>query len=190
MELGWKAENPAASIQPFEERESQRFLDAEELSLFFRALAEEKNETIRDYILLSLLTGGPQSNLLEMQRSEIKRARALWEIPAEKSKRKQPMDVVLVPVVLELLGRRRKAIDCDPRWLFPGRYPKKSGDLSDPFGAWKGVLDRAGLNDLPIHGLRRTHGTWQAILGSSLPVIGKSLGHSPGSAKRAFSRMP
>jgi len=90
MELGWKAENPAASIQPFEERESQRFLDAEELSLFFRALAEEKNETIRDYILLSLLTGGPQSNLLEMQRSEIKRARALWEIPAEKSKRKQP----------------------------------------------------------------------------------------------------
>lgn len=38
-------------------------------------------------------------------------------------------------------------------------------------------MERAGLSDLHIHDLRRTLGSWQAMTGASLPVIGKSLGH-------------
>lgn len=38
-------------------------------------------------------------------------------------------------------------------------------------------INGARLEDLRPHDLRRTLGSWQAITGASLPVIGKSLGH-------------
>ena len=41
-----------------------------------------------------------------------------------------------------------------------------------------------------LHDLRRTLGSWQAIGGSSLPIIGKSLGHADGSpATAVYARL-
>ena len=37
----------------------------------------------------------------------------------------------------------------------------------------KKILERAGIEDLRIHDLRRTFGSFQAIGGSSLPIIGR-----------------
>jgi integrase len=50
-------------------------------------------------------------------------------------------------------------------------------------------LKRAGLTDLRIHDLRRTLGSWQAALGASLPIIGKSLGHQSLEATQIYSRL-
>jgi integrase len=48
---------------------------------------------------------------------------------------------------------------------------------------------RAGFNDLRIHDLRRTMGSWQAELGSSLTIIGKSLGHRSVGTTSIYARL-
>jgi len=46
----------------------------------------ESNETIRDYVLVSLLTGARRANVQEMRWPEISWDRATWTIPAEQAK--------------------------------------------------------------------------------------------------------
>lgn len=68
----WNKPNPAKGIKFFPEDSRERFLQPDELPRFFRALADEENETIRDYILMSLLTGARRSNVLAMRWDEVK----------------------------------------------------------------------------------------------------------------------
>ena len=51
-------------------------------------------------------------------------------------------------------------------------------------------MRRAEISDFTIHDLRRTFASFQAGLGSSLVVIGRSLGHAPGStATSVYARL-
>src|SRR5215831_12269966 len=86
-EWGWAGENPAEKITAFHEEKRERFLDAEELKAFFDALKQELNVTIRDYILLSLLTGARRRNVQSMRWDEIDQD--TWIIPSEKAKSKK-----------------------------------------------------------------------------------------------------
>jgi integrase len=64
----------------------------------------------------------------------------------------------------------------DNAWVFPSDS-SKSGHLLDLKRGWKKLRKRAKLTDVRIHDLRRTLGSWQAASGTSLQIIGKSLGH-------------
>jgi integrase len=182
---GWNGANPAAAITPFKERKRARFLDGSELPAFFQSLAEELNQTIRDYVLVSLLTGARRSNAQDMRWDEINWKRATWTIPAEKAKSDDDLNVVLSPVVIQIL-ENRKASSLSP-WVFPGNG--KTGHLVEPKTAWKRILKRAGLTDVRLHDLRRTLGSWQAATGASLPIIGKSLGHESLEATKVYARL-
>jgi integrase len=160
-------------------------MDGTELPKFFKALAEESNGTIRDYIFVSLLTGARRSNVQEMEWKEIDWDRAEWLIPAEKAKADEPLRIALHPAALEILLRRKASSMSD--WVFPGAG--KTGHLVEPKSAWKRILARAGLTDLRLHDLRRTLGSWQAATGASLPIIGKSLGHSSIQATQIYARL-
>lgn len=46
-----------------------------------------------------------------------------------------------------------------------------------------------GLTDIRLHDIRRTVGSYQAITGASLPIIGKSLGHKSQQATQIYSRL-
>lgn len=51
-------------------------------------------------------------------------------------------------------------------------------------------VDTSGARlDLRIHDLRRSLGSWQAIGGASLPIIGKSLGHRNASSTAIYARL-
>jgi integrase len=182
-EWGWRGENPAAGVKAFRERKRDRFLQPEELPAFFESLAEEMNGTIRDYILVSLLTGARRANVQEMRWPEINWKSAVWTIPETKSG--EPLTVPLSPPCLRILEGRRRDRESD--WVFPG--PGKTGHLVEPKKAWKRILKRAGLQDLRLHDLRRTLGSWQAAAGVSLPIIGKSLGHKSLAATQIYARL-
>ena len=47
----------------------------------------------------------------------------------------------------------------------------------------------SGMLDLRIHDIRRTFGSYQAITGASLQVIGKSLGHKSTAATQVYARL-
>jgi integrase len=172
IEFGlWDKTNPAHGIKKFKEHSRDRFLQSDELPHFFQALSEEPNTIFRDYFLMLLLTGARRSNVLQMKWEEISFNRNEWRIPRTKNDTAQVVTLTDEAVAI-LKARQSKA---SSQYVFPGIG--KAGHLSDPKKAWTRVLQRAGLNNLRIHDLRRTMGSWQAKTGASLAIIGKSLNH-------------
>jgi integrase len=178
----FKGANPAHGIKKFPETKRDRFLQHDELPAFFKALAEEPNDTLRDYFLLSLLTGARRSNVQEMQWSQINFDRAEWRIPTTKNG--EPQTVTLSPEAVEILRNRQ---GCHDVWVFPGTGA--TGHIVEPKKAWARVLDRAGIDNLRIHDLRRTLGSWQAKTGASLAIVGKSLNHKSPSTTAIYARL-
>lgn len=179
----WKGENPAHGIKKFPEQSRDRFLQSDELPKFFHALAVEQNETMRDYFLLSLLTGARRSNVLAMQWADVNLERAEWRI--KETKNGIPQTVTLSPEAVAVL-QGRKPTDAS-RYVFPGSG--KSGHLAEPKKGWQRVLTQAAISDLRIHDLRRTLGSWQAKQGASLAIIGKSLNHKNPATTSIYARL-
>ena len=179
----WMRDNPAKGVRRFREDSRERFLDAEELGRFFAALEEEPEEDARDFFSLLLLTGARRGNVMAMHWDQVDLAERVWRIPKTKSGR--PLQVPLAAPALAILARRA---DTDATgYVFPGRG--KAGHITEVRAAWERLRDRAELSDLRMHDLRRTMGSWQAATGASLPVIGKSLGHSNAATTQIYARL-
>ncbi len=178
----FKGNNPAAGIKKFPENKRDRFLQSDELPAFFKALADEPNEDMRDYFLLSLLTGARRSNVLAMHWQDIHLDRAEWRLKTTKNG--EPQTVTLTAEAVEILIARQGV---SATWVFPG--VGKSGHLEEPKKAWRRLLARAGLENLRIHDLRRTLGSWQAKTGASLAIVGKSLNHKSHSTTAIYARL-
>ena len=185
IEWGYLSENPVRGIKTRKAVKRDRFLQANELPRFFSALAEEPNETIRDYLLVALLTGARRANVLAMRWFEVNLPEGLWRIP--RTKNDDPQNVTLSPEAIAILETRKEAAADDAVFVFPG--PGKSGHLVEPKKGWERVLERAGLSDLRIHDLRRTLGSWQAKTGASLTIIGKSLNHKSHQSTAIYARL-
>lgn len=175
--------NPATGIKLNKENSRDRFIQGDELPRFFQALADEQNDTMRDYFLLSLLTGARRSNVLAMQWADVNLNRAEWRI--RETKNGTPQTVTLSPEAMEVL-RGRKPTD-DAVYVFPGIG--KAGHLAEPKKGWERILKRAGIADLRIHDLRRTLGSWQAKTGASMAIIGKSLNHKNQNTTAIYARL-
>lgn len=96
------------------------------------------------------------------------------------------MVVPLVPAAVAILKARLQAA-AGNSWVFPTR--SRTGHLTEPKAAWKRILKRAGLSHLRPHDLRRSLGSWQAMGGTSLPIIGKSLGHTQAQTTMIYARL-
>jgi len=179
----WEGANPCAGIRKFPEKSRDRFLQSDELPRFFKALNEEPNETLRDYIFMSLLTGARRSNVLSMRWNELDLEQGTWKIPRTKTGDSQTVTLTLEAI--EILRARKS--NASSVFVFPGNG--KTGHLIEPKTGWRRILERAGIKDLRIHDLRRTLGSWQAITGSSLPIIGKSLNHKNASTTQIYARL-
>lgn len=184
IEWGWQGANPAEGVRKFREKSRDRFLQPDELPRFFAAMEEEENETARDYIMISLLTGARKSNVLAMRWDEISFERAEWRIP--ETKNGEPLTVALSGPAMEILNERRRQTNTE--WVFPSTE-SKTGHLADPKKAWARLLLRADIKDLRIHDLRRSLGSWQASTGASGYIIGKSLGHKSQQATQIYARL-
>ena len=178
--------NPASrSVDMFREQSRDRFVQPAELPGLFKALdGKDINPLIRDFCYCCLYTGARRSNVAAMKKEQIDLAAKTWTIPAKASKNHEPMTIPLAEPALKIIKRRLKH---PSGFIFPG--PGKSGHLEDPKATWKKVLERASLADIRLHDLRRTFGSFQAALGSSLPVIGRSLGHRNTAATAIYSRL-
>jgi len=183
IEWGWQGTNPATGIKKFKEQSRDRFLQPDELPRFFRALANEPNEAARDFFLLSLLTGARKSNTLAMRWKDINFTTATWRI--EETKNGKPQTVHLPAPAIEILKERK--LHSESPWVFPGNG--KSGHLADPKKAWTRILNEAEIEDLRIHDLRRTLGSYLAATGANGYTIGKSLGHLSQQSTETYARL-
>ena len=183
IEWGWEGTNPTLGIKKFKEKSRQRFLRKDEIPRFFKALTEEENTTVRDYILISLLTGARRTNVLQMKWDEVNFNLSEWHI--KETKNGEPHTIPLTSSALEILQTRRKGAESP--YVFPGSG--KAGHLADPKKAWKRILSRAEITDLRIHDLRRTLGSWMGALGATTAIIGKTLAHKSSEATKVYERI-
>ena len=185
--IGWTGADPAQGIPRFAEESRDRFLRPDELPRFFQALAEEPNPIHQGFFAVCLLTGARRGNVLRMKWADIDVSTAMWRIPQTKAG--VPMVVPLSPEVVEVLGKLRAWSTGE--WVFPAmrRGKHNPGHLTDPMPAWRRLCKRAGLENLRIHDLRRSLGSWQALTGASLPIIGKSLGHTRQETTAIYARL-
>jgi integrase len=186
IDWGWENANPAHGIKKFKEKSRDRFIQADELPKFFKALSEETNKAVHDYILLSLLTGARRSNVLAMRWDEINFDRATWTIPLTKNGESHTVPLVSTTVDI-LKSRQENNIKNNSPWVFPGSGI--SGHLIETKKPWKRILAKADIKDLRIHDLRRSLGSWQAATGANLSIIGKTLAHKNVSTTAIYARL-
>lgn len=182
IEWGWDGSNPCKGIKKFKEVKRDRFLLPDEFPAFFKALEAEENISAKNYIWMSLFTGARKSNVLAMRWDEIDFDLQMWRIPDTKNG--EPLNVPLIGPAMELLS----SIERTGEWVFPSEV-NPSIHLQDPKKAWARILTRAGIENLRIHDIRRTLGSYQAITGASLPIIGRSLGHKSQAATAVYARL-
>ncbi|MBU2761239.1 tyrosine-type recombinase/integrase [Acidithiobacillus sulfurivorans] len=178
--------NPAAGLKMNREESRDRRLHPDEMPKFFEALAAEENPDMRDYVMLSLLTGARRSNVQAMTWEEIHLDRRTWTIPGSKAKAKDNITVPLTTAAIEVLQARAEANGAQG-WVFPGAG--KTGHLVEPKKGWQRLLQRAGIEDLRLHDLRRSLASFQIDAGVSLAVIGKGLGHHSQQTTAVYARL-
>jgi integrase len=181
-EWGYGGVNPANGIEPFKETKRDRFIKPDELPRFFKELTADTSLDFQHFVLLGLLTGARRTHILGMRWQDTDIESATWRIPDTKND--DPQIVALVPEATEILrARSPKATG----FVFPA--DSKTGHITAPKQRWRELLKRAEVSDLRVHDLRRSLGSWQAISGASLVVIGKSLGHKSPSATAIYARL-
>jgi len=184
IEWGWEGVNPAQGVKKFKEKSRDRFLHPDELPRFFESLDAEFNDTIRDYIYVSLFTGARKSNVLAMRWDDIHFDRREWLVP--ETKNGEPLRVHLVERVIDILKMRLEKYG-KREWIFEGQGV--TGHLMEPKLGWKRILERAEIKDLRLHDLRRTLGSWQAATGANSYMIGRTLGHKDSQSTAIYARL-
>jgi integrase len=184
--------NPVTGIKKFKEASRDRFIQPAELQVFFQALEEETNYQFRDFIALSLLIGQRRSNMLSMRWENVNLVDQ--DMPFAyfpDSKNGEPQRIPLSTQAYDILKNMKKRQGNPAKgWVFPSEAKKStSGHIEDYHRPWYALLERAGLEDLRFHDLRRTFGSYQAISGSSTQIIGKALGDKSQIATLVYSRL-
>lgn len=137
----WEGTNPCKGIRANREVARSRFLRGAELRRFLMAVDEEPCETTRDLMLIALLTGARQANVLQMRWEELDLEEADWVIPAKKFKTGESQDIPLAPEAVVILSRRHD--ESKSPWVFPAmRGDSDSGYFRGIANAWKRILIR------------------------------------------------
>lgn len=177
--------NPAEFVTPARERDRSRFLAADELQRFLAAL-EEEPELWRDYFTVLLFVGYRRAAVAAMRWADVDLEAGTWTVPGERAKNGDPITLPVLGEALAALTRRYATRTSSP-WVFPGG--STAGHITQPKKAWARILERAKLDDLRIHDLRRTLGSMLAMAGVSLPIIGQALGHKDPRSTQVYARL-
>ncbi|WP_153145303.1 site-specific integrase [Dechloromonas sp. H13] len=227
--------NPAKGIRRNPEKSRDRFIQTDEMAPYFQALFDEPNTTVRDYIMISLLTGARRANVLVMMWRDVSFTDKIWRV--SDTKNGIPQNIPLSAEVVEILAGRKEAFGTS-EFVFPGGG--ETGHLVEPRKGAERIRHRAAViaieqrireagrysetveqirrlsitkpavalakiteiadkerisiagasfDDLRIHDLRRTFGSFQAKTGASLAIIGKSLNHKSQQTTAIYARL-
>ena len=175
-------QNPATKIKDFKEHQRDRWLTHEELPRLAEAIDAEENPYVRACFWLLLHTGLRKNELLRAEWSHVNWERQELRIPETKSGRVH--HVPLTPPALALLTDLQQ-VQGNP-YIFVGHVIGKH--LVNVDKAWRRIRKAAGVEDLRLHDLRRTVGSWLAQSGASLHLIGRVLNQSTQSATAIYAR--
>ncbi len=174
--------NPARRVEKFQEQKRDRWVTPEELPRLTEAIDQEQNPYARSALWLYLLTGLRKSELLTAKWEDVDLSRKELRLPETKAGR-----VHYVPLSEPALVLLRDIphVESNP-YVLPGL--KEGAHLVNISEPWLRVRKAAGVEDVRLHDLRRTVGSWLAQSGNSLYLIGRVLNHSNQSTTAVYAR--
>ncbi len=195
--------NPVRGVARYPETRRTRFLSGEEIGRLGRALREAETEGLPwdadetkpkskhlampenrrtkaswqsvAAIHLLLFTGARLSEILGLAWSDVDLEAGMIALPGKKGRRREPHPAGLH--VLQLLGNVPKAPNATwvlPRESDPSRHLAK--EVLDAF--WRRLRKRAGLEDVHLHDLRHTVGTYASQSGANAFAVRDLLRHA------------
>jgi integrase len=179
----YRGPNPAVGVKFFDNVKRDRFLHPDELPRFFAALKTEANIYIRSAFLTSLLTGARKMEVLTLKWEDLHFDQGLWYKPNTKSGEPQYLPL---PVPLQKLLLSLPRLTDNP-YVFPSRV--KGQHLKNVYSAWYRILKEAKLENVRIHDLRRTMGSWLTLHGETLSLVGKVLNHRDPATTAIYARL-
>jgi integrase len=177
------ATNPARGVELFHEETRDRWVRPEELPRLVEQITAEPNVYVRSALILYLLTGARKTELLSARWDAVDFSRGELRLPRTKAGRVHyiPLSAPAL-AILKTLPRE----EGNPH-VFPGHI--RGAHLVNVEKNWRAARKAAGLEDVRLHDLRRTVGSFLATAGESLPTIGKILNHSNASTTSIYARL-
>jgi integrase len=197
IERGQKVENPAELVRPtsiarFEPRD--RALTPEEIGLMYQYMERVgTSPTNRAAAKLLLLTMVRKSELTNATWSEINFSEALWTIPKERMKRRNPHLVFLSRQVMDILIAL-KMFSGGSEYVLPSRYdsdaPMSSATLNRVMTMTYKLAQKEGqpLAKFGPHDLRRTASTLLHEAGYNTNWIEKCLAHEQKGVRAVYNK--
>ncbi|MBV5266084.1 tyrosine-type recombinase/integrase [Pinisolibacter aquiterrae] len=194
--------NPCSRVKKYPENARDRFLVAEEVARLGRVLIEaettglawdvdettatakhlakpENRRTLVDPIAIAvvrllLLTGARLSEITELEWAHVDFERETIALPHQKGRGRRAH---VVPTgAMDLLARRPR-VEGSP-WVFPrASDPARPVSIYVVENAWWRIRAAAALDDVRLHDLRHTVGTWAARTGANAFQIRDVLRH-------------
>lgn len=170
---------------PAKPSDRERVLEERELKSVWRAVRATYT-TYHAIVQLLIATAQRRDEVAEAEWSEFDLTKAVWTIPAKRTKNGKAHRVPLTALALQLIRNIPKV---DPVFLFPGQAKRGKTYLQGQsrrhtFSGWsrsKTRLDKAsGIRDWRVHDLRRTAATWMAAHGVAPHVVERIINHSSG----------
>jgi integrase len=164
-------QNPVTGIVRFPERKRKRFVTTVEMPRFLRSLELEESEYGRHGVWLLLLTGLRSTELLNAKWADID-----WDMGTLFIGLTKNGEPLLAPLSDAAIARLKMIprIEGNPYIICGQKIGQHFSELGPVLTR---VLKRAKLENIRIHDLRRTVGSWLAHAGSSLHLIGDVLNH-------------
>lgn len=174
VDAGLMADNPVRGVKRYRDNKSQRFLSADELIRFGKALRDAEaggaNPQAAAILRLLILTGCRKGEIQGLLWSQIDFDLGFLRLPESKTGYS----------IRPLNGAAKAVLKSQPRYqgtdfVFP------SAGLDRPYvgtpKVWQKVRMTADLLDVRLHDLRHSFASVAVSGGASLPVIGALLGH-------------
>lgn len=181
--------NPADGIKRIATRARKRFMSKPEIGRFLAAV-DAAPQPWRDYFTVLLFVGYRRSAVAAMRWADVDLDRRTWRVPGESAKNGEPIVLPLAGGAFDAIQRRaqeRAKAKLKSAWVFPGGGV--AGHISRPKHAWAAVLKAAKIDDLHVHDLRRTLGSWMALQGVSLLQIANALGHRDPRSAQVYAHL-
>lgn len=175
--------NPASSFEKFKERKRKRWLKPEELPPLVKAIDQEPNVYVRSALWLYMLTGVRRAELLEAKWTDIDWHRGVLGLPDTKSDEEQFASLSAPAMaILQAIPR----IEKNP-YILPGR--KRGQHLVNLDKPWGRIRKAADLQDVRLHDLRRTVGSWMSQGGVDLNTVKDALRHQSISTTLIYAQL-
>ena len=170
--------NVCQFVKKYKIQARDTYVTADEMPRLLEAIKKEPNPYGRAAVILYILLGQRKDEILRIEHRNIDLVGKRIRWPDTKNGKKH--HVPLSDEALEVIKRIPRVIGSP--WLFPAmnlrRSLKGQNHLKDIRHSWDMIREDAEMTHITVHDLRRTLGSWMAMGGEPLALIGKILNHS------------